>query len=296
MSTNQRLQPNPGEIYTQAFEALDTVVEDRKTIDDTYHLLEADCQNNPDDSRTLFEMYQEELANLDPRVKYTLSKLGELTVSATEQFSYIQKYVSTLPKEERVMAERRALWYISLLNRYLKAGGIDEREFRGNVPTNRQFSAKKEPSVGWHLVKKITGRRDPETGRIWVNMGDPRAVQVEKGQSTITDRVVASYEIVQLNDSFVDVRLPAGEGTQRIAFNGQPNGQYRLSQDGNRLELYIPRDRKSLPELDILTDFQDLGISLLSAREAGAAIRNIWESYDSPNHANPVPLNVAKRN
>lgn len=294
MSNIKRPQPDPGEVYAQAFEALDSVVEDRHDIDDTFHLLEAECKNDGD-ATTLFEMYQEELANLDPRVKYTLSKLGELTVSATEQFSYIREYASTLPEEMREMAEQRALWYVSLLNRYLRAGGAGEDEFRGKVPTDGLFFGKKEPSAEWPGIEWINGRKDSDTGRYWINMCDPRTVQVKGGESTKTDRIVASYEIVERDDSFVTVKLPAGDGVQIIKFNGQPNDQFRLSENGKRLELYIPRNTMSLSEVFSGPEPEEINLSLPSIQAAGGHQNPIWDKF-RPAKSNPVPVNVAKRN
>ena len=280
----------------QVYEAFDTIAEDRAELGVTTLELLAECG----DDRELKDIVLSEAAKdkdvIRQREDYVLKSLFKTaSLGASDMQLAALEYTSGYDDpEELEKASKRVSHYNQIIEKNIVNGAPLHMSL---TPSERTAPITVSDRVRLH------GRTDPETGKTWYAITNPRTVEyIDRADNPKT---VMSYEIVEMSEEDEKItaiaRQPSsGEATIKAVFS-KDSRTWMLSDDGKQLDLVIPSNRTSLLESGLL---EQLSILLDSSDEAtqtavsatGANIPNIIESFEHPDSVNPVPLSNPKRN
>ncbi len=290
---------DPAEHYLQIYEALDTVAEDVAQLAQT----QAELLEMADTAEQRVIVATEVAADqrlISQRRDYALrSVLGNTATTRADiqiaGIEYVNKHKSPEAQES---AARKVRVYNLLLDTVKRNGevpsradeiSLDPTEYRTKQPTSR-------PSIRLH------GRIDPQTGGMWYDLNNPRTVEYTNYGGSMGDKVVTAYAVKEQTTSdtgettVVAINPSSHEADIKVALTDDSR-TWRMNPAG-KLELYIPAGSASLSESSPYTIERQLNSSNEAAQVAvqatGANIPNIIESFEHPDHANPIPLNVPK--
>lgn len=280
----------------QVYEAFDTIAEDRAELGVTTLELLMECGGDRELKHIVLDEADKDKDLIRQREDYVLKSLFK---TASLAFSDMQlaalEYTSGYEDpEELEKASKRVSHYNEIIEKNIANGSPLHVSL---TPPERTAPITVADRVRLH------GRTDPNTGKTWYNITNPRTVEyIDRADDP---KPVMSYEVVEKTEDgekiTVIARQPSsGEATIRAVF-GKDSKTWKLSDDGKRLALIIPGNSKSLLESYLLEQLSTLLESNDDATQAaviaaGANVPNIIENFEHPDGVNPVPLSNPKRN
>jgi hypothetical protein len=288
--------PNPNVVdqYLQIYEAFDTMREDTDALAATRAALLEACTPGTGDLATLNAEVARDLTRIEERRRYVVgSVIGQTALDALSiqaaSLAYVTGYEST-------EGQQHAAWRVSTYNAILEQAWY----LRAVPPRGLREVSSNDPGRVVQPGVRIYGHADPDTGKTWVSLTDPRAVE-HTDPVRVDDKVLAEYEVVSssVNDAgeTVAVIRPEGMPERTVVFPAD-SLVWRINPAG-RLELFIPANRSSIgeTEVDSLARLLDSlnGVMRLVVQVTGANLPNIATTFNDPT-GNPYPIPVAKKN
>ena len=295
---------DPAQHYVEVYEALDTIAEDISSLEQVRSEL-LEMAETPEDRVTVASEVSRQREYIDTRRKYVFSSvLGTSAVIESDVhiagFEYINKFESPEGQES---AARRVRVYNAIIQAVQYNGQVPEHF--SDISLSESAYSTERPLVQSNI--KLHGRRDAETGKTWYDLTNPRTVEhiIPAGKELTGDKVVASYAVRELStddngETTVVARGPHSDHPDFTVTFTDESRMWRFNESGDRVELFIPANSSSLAEttvdtLDALIA-RNSDAAEVAVAAAGANVPNIIESFEYPDHVNPVPVQIAKSN
>lgn len=293
---------DPAEHYLQIYEALDTVVEDLAQLEITKKELLGMCKVGGD-IVTVYQEVETDKALIDQRRDHVLlSVLSNTAITHSDiqiaGHEYLNKFDDP---QEQLAASRRVRVYTAILDVVKNSGSVPRLVQEVSLDAST-YATTAPPSVSRNF--RLHGRRDEDDRGTWYETGNPRTVELLSNPNDygVEGQVLGIHKIVEQNidDNGVITVLTDGNKTIKVGLveHAFESEEYMIV--GGSLVLVKPNKRISLFEAGLRVIEPTLQsrdeATQVAVQAAGANIPNIINSFEHPDHANPVALSVAKTN
>lgn len=283
------------EFYGDIYEVLDTSLVDQAALNEQASGLH-EAAETAEDRLAANALINEVGQRIEARREYALRRvLGRAAsdIAAGTHEASLAYVAGFEDPEAQVAAAGRVAVYNFLIRNTWRTGN----------PISADETALASAHAASQRPVRVYGTHDPETGKVWVRITDPRVVEAQ-GMGAREEQVVERYPIVSqsVDDQGRTVVVVGGGGISERAFTIPSDSRaLRVSHHGDTkvLELFIPAGSVSLGEAAIHEEggqldrvHNDLALSV-AARAAGATRPSIFDTLQRPS-GNPHPIPVAK--